>query len=106
MRTSFLRPPATAPPPQPVRQDLAAGTEPELTTAPGGAESIPKLTDSALILQAVAWSPDPLRRMAVINDLIVREGSTISGYSVKRITGDDVLVSQGLLVWRLTFAVK
>ena len=99
--------------PPPTRQDLAASShrnaavpQPEPPTDPVADKSIPKLTDSGLILQALAWSPDPLRRMAVINDLIVREGSTISGYTVKHITADDVMVAQGNRVWRLAFAMQ
>ena len=59
-----------------------------------------------LKLQAIAWSDDPARRMAVINNHIVREGETVDGFSITKIRRDDVIVNDGTTSWRLEFSLK
>ena len=64
------------------------------------------MTDSKLKLQAIAWSDDATRRMAVINNQIVREGATVDGFSIINIRKDDVIVNDGAASWRLEFSLK
>ena len=57
-------------------------------------------------LQALAWSKDAARRMAVINGRIVREGESMEGYQIKQIREEDVVVSDGKQSWQLEFGLK
>jgi general secretion pathway protein B len=77
----------------PPQKDLAAPTEPTLT----------RLRDDAVKLQAVAWSSDPERRMAVINEQVVREGYTIEGYTIATIREESVIVRKGAESWELRY---
>ena len=65
-----------------------------------------KLTDDKIKLQALAWSSDATRRMAVINGRIVREGASMEGYQIDQIRKDDVVVSDGSQSWSLEFGLK
>jgi hypothetical protein len=65
-----------------------------------------KLADSNIKLQALAWSADAARRMAVINGRIVREGESMEGYQINQIREEDVVVSDGKQSWRLEFGLK
>ncbi len=65
-----------------------------------------KLNDSKIKLQALAWSSDAARRMAVINGRIVREGESMDGYQINQIRQEDVVVSDGRQSWRLEFGLK
>ena len=69
-------------------------------------DSLSPMTDSKLKLQAIAWSNDATRRMAVINNQIVREGGMVDGFSVTHIRRDDVIVNDGAASWRLEFSLK
>jgi hypothetical protein len=62
--------------------------------------------DSGLKLQALSWSPDPSRRMAVVNGQILREGSSIDGKNVERIEKDAVVFRQGTVLQRLNFSIR
>jgi len=62
--------------------------------------------DTRLKLQAIAWSSDPEKRIAVINDRVVREGRVIDGIMVDRIDGDQVVVQEDGEVWRIVFDMK
>jgi len=55
----------------------------------------PRLHDPDVTLQAIAWSPDRERRMAVVNGQMVYEGSNVSGYTVVSIEEDGVVVDRG-----------
>ncbi|MCP4693957.1 MAG: general secretion pathway protein GspB, partial [Desulfobacterales bacterium] len=48
--------------------------------------------DRELKLQAIAWSEDPARRIAVINGRIIREGGAVGGVVVDRIDRDAVVL--------------
>jgi hypothetical protein len=48
-----------------------------------------------LEVQAIAWSQDPGKRIAVVNGKVVREGGTLDGYSVVRIGLEDVTFKRG-----------
>jgi type II secretory pathway component PulC len=64
------------------------------------------IDDSKLKLQAIAWSDDAARRMAVINNHIVREGEAVDGFSITKIREDDVIVNDGTTSWRVKFSLK
>ena len=107
---------------QPLKPSLTLQTAPEASTkqpstgaaaAPKNAhardsrlDSLSTMTDSKLKLQAIAWSNDATRRMAVINDQIVREGGMVDGFSVTHIRRDDVIVNDGTTSSRLEFSLK
>ena len=59
-----------------------------------------------LKLQALAWTDDVARRMAVINDRIVHEGDSVDGYQVLKIRKDDVIVKENGKSWSLAFGLK
>ena len=65
-----------------------------------------RIEDSKLKLQALAWSDDAARRMAVINGRIVHEGESVDGYQVITIREEDVIVKEGGKSWRLEFGLK
>lgn len=62
--------------------------------------------DTRLKLQAIAWSPDPEKRIAVINDRVVKEGNSIDGISVRQIDEDQVVVQEGGVIWKIVFDLK
>ncbi len=62
-----------------------------------------RLTDNRLKIQAIAWSPNPEERMAVINSHIVREGGSVEGFSVVAIRQDDVIVREQGRLYRAIF---
>ena len=70
------------------------------------ARTYARLTDSKLKLQALAWSSDASRRMAVINGRIVREGESADGYQINQIRKEDVVVSDGRQSWSLEFGLQ
>ena len=65
-----------------------------------------RLNDSNIKLQALAWSEDAAKRMAVINGRIVREGESMDGYQINQIRQEDVVVSDGSQLWSLEFGLK
>ncbi len=65
-----------------------------------------RIADSKLKLQALAWSAEDARRMAVINGRIVREGESVDGYQVMQIREEDVVVNDGGKSWRLEFGMQ
>jgi hypothetical protein len=70
------------------------------------ARSYPRLDDTKLKLQAIAWSNDASQRIAVINDRIVREGESVEGYSINQIRQEDVVVNDGSQSWQLEFGLR
>lgn len=65
-----------------------------------------RLEDNELILQAIAWSPEPTERIAVINGSIVREGETVGGFTLMNIRPDDIVLNDGSKSWQLDFPLK
>jgi hypothetical protein len=65
-----------------------------------------RLDDSKLDLQAIAWSKDAKRRIAVINGHIVREGESVEGFLVNQIRQEDVVVNDGTASWQLELGLK
>jgi hypothetical protein len=70
------------------------------------ANTYAKLNDSKIRLQALAWSSDAAKRMAVINGRIVREGESMDGYQINQIRQEDVVVSDDRQSWSLEFGLK
>lgn len=68
--------------------------------------ALPRLKNSRLTLQAIAWAHDARRRLAVINDHIVREGESVEGFTVTRINAETVIVNDGSQSWRLEFSLQ
>ncbi len=83
--------PRKAPPPKP-----GAAPAPEPRPAP-------LAPVSELKLQAIAWSEDPDRRMAVINGRIIHEGDSLGGRTVGGIGKDTVVLRAGEKTWTLVF---
>jgi len=59
--------------------------------------------NSGLKLQAIAWSSDSKKRIAVVNGRILREGSSIEGALIVRIDKNDVSFQKGGEQWRQKF---
>jgi len=88
------------------RSTRAPATEKSAGGGKSRLDTLSVITDSKLKLQAIAWSDDAARRMAVINNHIVREGETVDGFSITSIRRDDVIVNDGSSSWRLEFSLK
>ena len=58
---------------------------------------------SGLKLQAIAWSSDSKESIAVVNDRILREGSSIEGALIIQIDKNDVSFQKGGDKWRQKF---
>jgi len=58
---------------------------------------------SGLTLQAIAWSSDSKKRIAVVNGRILREGSSIEGVLIIRIDKNDVSFQKGSEQWKQKF---
>lgn len=66
---------------------------------------LPVLTTD-LKLQAISWASAPGDRLAVINGNIMREGTTLEGYSIVQIDRDEVMVRKGSEQWKLVFNLR
>jgi type IV secretory pathway VirB10-like protein len=86
-----VAPTGSVPPADPKSEDDSAYTNAE------------RLMDSRIKIQAIAWSPVPDERMAVINSRIVREGGSVEGFSVVAIRSDDVIVKEEGRLYRVLF---
>ena len=64
------------------------------------------LNDPEMKLQAITWSKDPQKRIAVINNRIMRQGDVVSGYRIDTINQDDVVLSDAGEKWKLLFRIK
>ncbi len=64
------------------------------------------MDDSRLELQAIAWSLDVKKRIAVINGRVVREGATIEEFTISRIGKDEVFIMVGNEFRKLVFTTK
>lgn len=89
-----------------VGKRAAASTPAARVKKTGKAKTHDKLNDSKLKLQALAWSSDAARRMAVINGRIVREGESVDGYQINQIRQEDVVVTDGRQSWSLEFGLQ
>lgn len=97
---------ATSSPPLPVPEKTGGEGEPAPAASALGGGPEPAaglLRDPSVKLQAISWSADANRRMAVINGKICRENETIDGYVVLAIGPEAVLVGRGAVRGRLVF---
>ena len=67
---------------------------------------IPRLNDPNMKLQALTWSREPHKRIAVVNNHILREGENVSGYLLVTINQDDVVLGRDGKIWKLLFHTK
>ena len=67
---------------------------------------IPVLKDPEMKLQAITWSKDPQKRIAVINNSILRQGEAVSGYRIDTINQDDVVLNERGRKWKILFRIK
>ena len=65
-----------------------------------------RLDRNKLNLQALAWFDEAAKRMAVINNRVVREGESVDGYQITQIRQEDVVVNDGRKSWSLVFGLK
>ena len=63
----------------------------------------PPLENNKIKLQALAWAHQPEKRMVVIDGQVVREGDDVSGYTVKKIRENDIILQQHNRFFRLSF---
>jgi len=59
----------------------------------GPDESIPILHNASLKVQALFWSTSPRKRVAVINNLVLKEGDDIESFQIVRIDPDAIIVN-------------
>lgn len=83
----------------------AAAPNPE-SPLPQTETNIPVLNDPGISLQAISWSADPDKRLAVINGKICREKEPIGGYVLDAIHAADVVVSKGGKSGKLVFKIR
>ncbi|MFH2218127.1 MAG: hypothetical protein ABII68_00515 [Pseudomonadota bacterium] len=62
--------------------------------------------ESGLKLQAIAWSEDPGRRIAVVNNRVVREGGSVEDAFVTHIGENAVGFRKGGEKWQQIFRIK
>ena len=116
--------PPTAPPPEkavPVPKAASPPTVKKIPSAPRkekpparAAEAEPDRSATAdlpvlttdLKLQAISWASAPGDRLAVINGNIMREGTSLEGYSIVQIDRDEVVVRKGSEQWKLVFNLR
>ena len=61
------------------------------------------MADNQMVLQALAWSPQPEKRMAVIDGLVVREGDETNGFTVAAIEKQNIILQRDDTYFRLAF---
>ena len=64
------------------------------------------LEDPAIELQAISWSADAEKRLAIINGKICREKERVAGYVIETINSEDVIVSKGSVSGKLVFKIR
>ncbi len=92
--------------PVPAEEGSKTPPAPEAFTDDGEIADAARLNDgapAALKLQALAWSNDPDKRVALINDIVVKKGRYVKGYKVTHIGKDSVIVQSGGAKWTLRF---
>jgi len=75
-------------------------------TYPAKEIEIPVLNDPEMKLQAITWSKDPQKRIAVINNRILRQGDTVAGYRIATINQDDIILNDRGDKWKLLFRIR
>ena len=64
------------------------------------------INDPEIDLQAISWSVNADKRMAIINGKICREKDRVGKYVIVSINANDVLVSSGSVTGRLVFEIR
>jgi general secretion pathway protein B len=90
----------------PADEDRVAGVRDSEAPAKVKKIEIPVLNDPEMKLQAITWSKDPQKRIAVINNRILRQGERVYGYHIDTINQDDVVLSDAGEKWKLLFRIK
>ena len=93
---------------QPVQPDTSQKTieaAPDNTERPNRPAVMP-LDEGILKLQAISWSMDPLDRIAVINNRVMREGESVQGYRVLTIRQDQVILQHSNQNYALGFKYR
>jgi len=62
-----------------------------------------RLEDDQMVLQAVAWAPQPEKRMGVIDGEVMREGDDANGYTVVKIEKQNIILQRDGKYYRLEF---
>jgi FtsZ-interacting cell division protein ZipA len=62
-----------------------------------------RLEENQMALQAVAWAPQPEKRMVVIDGEVMREGDDVNGYTVVKIQKQNIIVQRDGKYYRLEF---
>ena len=70
---------------------------------PDGTLNATMLNNANMKLQAISWSENSEKRLAVINNSIVHQGDRVGSYIVIRINTDDVIFRQDQEMWKLIF---
>lgn len=86
-------PPPTPPPPQ-----ALPARSPYANAAP--------LVSDTLQVQAISWSDQPAKRIAVIDGRILREGQRVNAYQVIQIRPEDVILEKSGKFWKLAFGSR
>ena len=101
--------PPSAALPSPARSASSPPERPDTSrpSPPRTAEDgLSRLDESKLKVMAIAWAPEPSRRLAVVNGHIVKEGGSVNGFSITRIRKDDIIVNNGGQSWRVELNLK
>ena len=64
------------------------------------------LNDPDMKLQAITWSANPQKRLAIINNRILRQGETVGRYRINTINQDDIVLYDGDQQWKLLFRIR
>jgi hypothetical protein len=88
---------------KPAEKPLVAAARPQVAPAKTVEIEIPRVNDPDMKLQAITWSREPQKRIAVINNRILREGDMVSGYFINTINQDDIVISRDGGKWKLAF---
>ncbi len=85
---------------QEIEQALKEESEEKLKTpdappVPDKADATPEKQIQGISIQALVWSTDPQRRMAVINNQIVHIGDMLNNFRIKDIGSDYVILQEG-----------
>lgn len=62
-----------------------------------------RIENDRMMLQALAWSPEPEKRMGVIDGLVVREGDDANGFIVVAIQKQNIILQRDGQYFRLEF---
>jgi hypothetical protein len=80
--------------------------KPDTLRAPDKADTAPEKQIQGLSIQALVWSVDPQRRMAVINSQIVHIGDMLNNFRIKDIGSDYVILQEGGQDWKMKFQIN